>query len=286
MPTVTIGLPVFNGERYLGEAIESVLGQTYSDFELLIADNCSTDGTADICQTYVRSDARVSYARWAKNQGAAANYNLVFSQARGSLFKWAAHDDRLRPQYLEKCVRSHRESAPVLATVYPRTEYIDEDGLISHPDHDAQEATSEGGATRAFQMLQSMNTAHAISGLHNAQLLRRTRLVGSFVSADYVLLLELAMLGRIVFLDTEPLFQRREHLGMSRAANKTTEEVLRWFDPNARSRLSEYNRLRLEYSKSPFMVVGLAPFERLICSIAIVSGYTTSFVRSRVTRAS
>src|SRR5262249_60446249 len=101
----SVGLPVFNGESYLESAITSVLGQTFEDFELIICDNASTDRTAEICNDYAARDSRIRYFRNPRNLGAAPNYNLAFSQARGRYFKWLAHDDRMRPSFLAKTVR-------------------------------------------------------------------------------------------------------------------------------------------------------------------------------------
>ena len=93
IPRLTIGLPVYNGEKYLGESLEALLGQSYEDFELIIADNASTDGTGDICRRYEKQDSRIRCVRQPRNIGCAPNHNFVVWQARGELFKWASHDD-------------------------------------------------------------------------------------------------------------------------------------------------------------------------------------------------
>ena len=87
VPRVSIGLPVYNGENFLAESIESLLGQSYEDFELIISDNASTDGTADICRRYAKQDSRIRYIRQPHNIGSAPNHNFVIEQARGELFK-------------------------------------------------------------------------------------------------------------------------------------------------------------------------------------------------------
>ncbi|MEO1397469.1 MAG: glycosyltransferase, partial [Pseudomonadota bacterium] len=92
-PLVSLGLPVFNGADYLAEAIESILNQSLADFELILCDNASSDQTESICRSFAERDARVRYIRQARNLGAAANYNLAFEEARGTFFKWCAHDD-------------------------------------------------------------------------------------------------------------------------------------------------------------------------------------------------
>ena len=75
---VSLGLPVYNGERFVGQAIQSVLDQTFTDFELIISDNASTDSTPDICEDFARKDPRIRYIPQEINIGAKANFNRVF----------------------------------------------------------------------------------------------------------------------------------------------------------------------------------------------------------------
>ena len=99
-PLVSIGLPVRNGERYLGEAVRSVLDQEYGRLELVISDNASDDGTEEICREFARSDARVRYHRQSQNIGLVANFNAVLHLATGTYFKWMGDDDWLTPTYV------------------------------------------------------------------------------------------------------------------------------------------------------------------------------------------
>ena len=101
---VTIGLPVYNGETYLEETLDSILNQTYTEFELIISDNGSSDGTRLICEEYAAKDDRIKYYRSVKNLGAAPNYNRAFELSSGEYFKWADYDDPLAPEFLSKCV--------------------------------------------------------------------------------------------------------------------------------------------------------------------------------------
>lgn len=108
VPLVSIGLPVYNGENYVREAIDSLLAQTLSDFELLISDNASTDGTRRICEAYARVDNRVRYLRQNENIGAGRNFEYVLDHARGQYFMWAAHDDAWAANWLEVLVKAIR----------------------------------------------------------------------------------------------------------------------------------------------------------------------------------
>ncbi len=94
IPRVSIGMPVYNGEKFIRDALDSLLAQTFSDFELIISDNASTDDTEAICRDYAAKDVRIRYVRQAENLGAAANFKFVLDEAVGEYFMWAAHDDR------------------------------------------------------------------------------------------------------------------------------------------------------------------------------------------------
>src|SRR4029077_16300744 len=124
---VSIGLPVYNGERFLPAAVGSLLSQTYAHFELIISDNASTDGTEEICRRYASADARVWCSRCETNVGPRRNFNRLFELAQGEYFKWAAHDDAYGADFLLKCVEAlERDSGAVLS--YPRAVVIDAEG--------------------------------------------------------------------------------------------------------------------------------------------------------------
>ncbi len=103
-PRVSIGMPVYNGGLFIREALDSLLAQTFTDFELIISDNASTDGTESICREYADKDARIRYVRQAQNLGAAANFKFVLDESVGEYFMWAAADDVWLPTFVRVCV--------------------------------------------------------------------------------------------------------------------------------------------------------------------------------------
>lgn len=117
-------MPVFNGQDHLGKAIDTLLGQTFGDLELIISDNASTDLTAEVCRERAQRDARVRYTRSGANIGPVPNFQRALSLARGELFMWAAHDDEWAPTYLERCVARLRERDEVIL-VGTRTALLD-----------------------------------------------------------------------------------------------------------------------------------------------------------------
>jgi glycosyltransferase involved in cell wall biosynthesis len=128
-PRLSVGLPVYNGEKYIRESIDSLLGQTYEDFELVISDNASTDSTADICQQYAKQDSRIRYIRQPRNIGLSPNHNFVFAQARGELFKWAAADDLYGRDLLKLCIEA-LDSHPEVVLAHAWEAAIDENSHV------------------------------------------------------------------------------------------------------------------------------------------------------------
>ena len=234
-PRVTIGMPVFNGERFIEEALESLLEQTFGDFEIVISDNASTDATEAICRSFVARDERVHYHRNRENIGAAPNFNRVLTYARGPYFKWMAHDDVCCPDFLLRCVEVlDRDPAVVLS--YPSALDIDEDGRVMGPcDQDA-----DFGADRAHERFRNvMRTSHAytaIFGLVRVDALRHIPL-RSYPAADTVRLAELALHGRLHRV-REELFLHREHADRGYyVASRSSDDMRAWWDPSARRTL-------------------------------------------------
>ena len=184
-PQVSIGLPVYNGENYLAEAIESILAQTYQNFELVITDNASVDKTREICESYAIVDARVNYFRNEHNLGAAPNFNKSFELSTGKYFKWAAHDDILAPDFLEKCV-AVLENNPDVVLCYPSTTVIDSQGKITQ-DYDFSGRTNSPILQQRFAaLLLSSDLCYEIFGLIRTDVLAKTSLMGNFGHGDGV----------------------------------------------------------------------------------------------------
>lgn len=272
-PRVSIGLPVYNGEDFLETAIRSLLAQDFGDFELIISDNASTDATREICERHAAQDARVRYLRADTNRGAAWNYNRLVGLASGRYFKWQAHDDVCLPQFLSKCVETFAHAPESVVLVYPRAEIIDAEGKpLPRYTPESLDARAAEPHRRLATVLRNLNMACPVFGLMRADALRKTRLIGSFVASDYVLLAELAMLGEIREVP-EMLFQRRLHPRISTYANRSARDLLRWYDPSKRARgplLPPMLALGKEYLGS----VGRLPLggsDRLRCRATVLS---------------
>lgn len=239
-PAVSIGLPVYNGERYLAEAIDAILAQTYRDFELIISDNASTDGTQAICERYAAADPRVRYDRLETNLGAAPNYNRLLDLARGRYFKWGAHDDNIRPTFLAQCV-AVLDARPDVVCAYPATFVIDGEGAVMSEYRDRLDLPQETPHERLVAYLRQnfmrgTGMCNPVFGLIRTEELRKTRLIQDFPASDRSLLGHLTLLGKFVELP-EPLFERRVHDNISTIANRSIRARRAWFNPKAKSGL-------------------------------------------------
>lgn len=215
-PRVTIGVPVYNGERFIRATLDSLLAQSFTDFELIITDNASTDGTEAICRSYAARDPRVSYIRAERNLGPAANYNVAVDRARGEYFKWNAADDVCGRDFLKICVAAlDRDPDAVIA--YPRTRSIDAEGKIIR-DYDYELALDDSRVHmrlhRLVRVKHRMHGAHEMFGVMRHAALVKAGKKRCHVRGDSVLLVRLALLGKFIRLEPFEFFNR-DHSGRS-----------------------------------------------------------------------
>jgi glycosyltransferase involved in cell wall biosynthesis len=209
-PRVSIGMPVYNGEKYLNAAVDSIIGQTFTDFELIISDNASTDKTPQICRAYAAKDNRVRYYRNEVNLGAPRNYNRTVRLSRGKYFKWAAADDVHKKEYLQKCVDVLENDASIVLC-HSKTARINEQGVINGTYDHSMRINSPSRYERFADLISIMsNPCWTVFGVMRKDVLERTPLHGDYRGADANLLAELSLYGRLYEVP-EYLFLRRDH---------------------------------------------------------------------------
>ena len=231
-PRLSIGLPVYNGENYLAEAIESLLGQTYDDFELIISDNASSDRTGDICRHYEAQDQRIRYIRQPHNIGGAPNHNYLVGQARGELFKWAAHDDLYARDLLQRCVEA-LDKFPHVILAHSWTATVDGHGDIIAPIRYTLATASSSAPERFRSMLHDVG-GDDDGGVIRMSVLRRTALLGSFHHSDRTLVAELALHGPF-YQVPDWLYFRRDHPERAERAFVTVRSWCANLDPRRSS---------------------------------------------------
>src|SRR5262245_60354195 len=158
-PPITIGLPVYNREKYLRTALDSLLNQTFGDFELVICDNASTDDTPTIAQEYAARDKRVRFFRNDANVGANRNFNRVFHLSRGKYLKWSTSDDYWAPQTLAQLfpIIDHD---PEIVLCYPKTMICDAAGTPVEPYEDRLHLMEASPAERFINLMDRIGLCH------------------------------------------------------------------------------------------------------------------------------
>jgi glycosyltransferase involved in cell wall biosynthesis len=210
VPRLSIGLPVYNGQNYVAEALDDLLKQSYQDFELIISDNASTDGTAEICRDYAARDPRIRYVRQPKNIGAAPNHNFVVREAKGEFFKWAAHDDLFGPDLLARCVQALDEHPDaVLSHAYMAI--VDETGETIE-EYDYSLATDSPYPAERFRSLLLTEGGDDFYGVVRTDVMRRIAPHDSYHNAGRKLVAEISLYGKFHQVP-EVMFFRRDHPG-------------------------------------------------------------------------
>jgi glycosyltransferase involved in cell wall biosynthesis len=305
---LSVGLPVYNGEKYVADSIESLLGQTYGDFELIISDNASTDSTVDICLDYAKRDQRVRVIRQPVNLGLAPNHNLVRDEARGEFFKWAAADDLYGRDLFAHCVDAlDRYPDVILAHAYEGV--VDGDGNVTQ----AMEYPLITDASRPSERFRSwlfgssglfdstdpdhpgmlrVDNNGILSfcdeyGVIRTAALRSIKPHGSYHHPDRIVVTELLLRGRF-HITPEWLYFRRDNTDRSYNKSPTIRARCEISDPRRKNRLLHPTaRLVGEYFLGYVNAIRQGPIpaaEKRACYRHLaqwVSDRATSKVRSR-----
>ena len=264
-PKVSVGVPVFNGEQFLAEALDSILAQTFQDFEVVISDNASTDGTAQICRSYAERDSRIRYYRSDINRGAAWNHNRVFELARGEYFKWLSHDDFCAPEFLEECV-AVLDGDPGIVLCFARTQIVDAQRrpVTMYDVPSMTRIDSPHPYQRFHGVICPNHWCFEVYGVGRTDVLRETPLIDNgYTGSDRTLLADLALQGRFYEIPACRLFNRDHPSRSIRLYTAYTAGA--WYDPKleGKIRLPRWRRL-LEHTKTVSRSE-LSWWERICC---------------------
>lgn len=262
-PKISIGLPVFNGDRFIEETLNSILTQTFSDFELIICDNASTDRTGEICRDYQSRDSRISYHRNEANIGGGNNANLTFYKSKGMYFCWAAHDDVYAPNFFERCAEVLDNNLDVVLC-HTVVKKIDENGNFLGI------VNREKGAFltphERFRSLAGLDhDCEDICGLIRSDILQRTSLNLNYTDSDRTLLVELSLFGRF-YQVAEPLFYKRLHPNMSTIEFPDWHGRMAWFFPDIKQKPTFPHWLQLLHYIRIIVGSPISISEKLECS--------------------
>jgi glycosyltransferase involved in cell wall biosynthesis len=232
-PRISIGMPLYNCELYVAEAIESHLRQTYTDFELVITDNASTDGSPEICRAYAAKDSRIKYHCNPRNLGAGGNFRRCFELSEGEYFRWTPSDDVVGAELLELCVEI-LDRDPTVLVAYPRTRLIDANSQVLRDYDENLHLMEDRPSTRFKEAARRLRLCNLQYGLTRRETLARTGLIRNYAGGDIPLILELSLYGKF-FEVPKTLFFRRMHEAAS-SAMKDSKDVMALYDPQKREK--------------------------------------------------
>ena len=235
-------MPVYNGEPYIGAALSSLLAQSFGDFELIVSDNASTDGTAEVCRAFATRDVRVKYSRSAENKGSAWNFNRVFELSTAPYFMWAAHDDLWDRCYVQRCVEL-LEAVPDAVLCSTRAAAIGSDGQWLKDLRMGPDLASDSPAERFRRFLVGSTAFHSFFGLMRTEAVRKTSLLRSCDGADELLLANLTLLGKSCEVP-ECLFYNRETSSRASRAYDAADLAV-WYSPANRGKSPSAHLSRL-----------------------------------------
>jgi len=228
---LTIGLPVYNGEKYVEETLVSLQNQTYTDYKLIISDNASTDRTQEICQTYASTDDRICYVRNETNIGAMQNWYKTFQLSSGEYFLGAAHDDVFHPDFVQQCI-DVLDRFPDTVVCYTKTKLIDENGNFLKEFDLSTDISSPKPHVRLYNALSTDLLCIQLLGVFRSSAFRQTREFWGYYGCDRNALAELSLLGGIYEVQ-DYFFYHRLHpaaLGAAKNSGRSLKELQLW-DP-------------------------------------------------------
>lgn len=267
MPMVSIGVPVFNGEKTLALMLDSLLSQTLTDFEIIISDNASTDKTADIAKDYLRRDQRIRYLRQNENIGPERNFKYVFDQARGRFFMWSASDDIRSTNFLFENVKFLEKHIDYVASTSPNCfEGQDQNGVAFVR---FELSGSEDDRTKEF--FRYCWVSHGIfNSVIRTEVLHNCEAMGqSFLGADWAIDLYLASKGKIHRTESELMILGANGISKSQNAWKLYRaSFINWFLPF--HKLSVYT-IRLTSSRPLIMRM---QFLKILFELNMRAAYT------------
>lgn len=241
-PLVSIGMPIYNSEKFIRPALDSLLKQDYEHFEVIISDNHSTDATREICLDYTARDGRVRYFRNEMNVGAIKNFNKVFELSQGEYFMWHAHDDYRESNYISSCLN--------ILGVHPNIILCCSNALLNEKGcfRELKENFNTMGMSpnKRFRKILWNNSCASIYGLMRRSVLRETGLFRDTIGSDNLLLAELSLMGEFFQI---PLVLFKISIRSGNVVKKVKSVFEAILPDDARASFFPFTKLAIEHWK-------------------------------------
>jgi len=251
MSKIGIGLPVYNGERFIRSKIESILNQTFKNFELIISDNCSNDKTQQICEEYSENDIRIKYFRQTENIGAAKNFEFVLQKSNSEFFMWTGVDDVLLPKFIEKNLKELESNDKNVASICKIQSYQPDDELIKIDQKELEYSqfmkkmrnyvrprfifSIEGDYHRKARIYLKKSSCQVIYSIFKSDVIKKSIIKNSFLGHDWAIFLNVLKYGNLTVIDEVLMYEYERGISgkglisSSKQFNKGIGVVFPWF---------------------------------------------------------
>jgi glycosyltransferase involved in cell wall biosynthesis len=223
MSKITVGLPVYNGERFLRPKLDSIIKQTYKEFELVISDNASNDATEKICREYMDKDNRIKYFRQEKNMGVTRNFEFVLEKASGDYFMWTGVDDMLLPEFIEKNIQSLNNDNECVASISKINYYQPDDENIQNNKKDLEYTTLikkirefvrprnifplNGDFSIKSRKYLKGSSCQVIYSVFKLEVIKKSIVSESFLGNDWAIFLNVLKYGNLAVIDDVLMYE-------------------------------------------------------------------------------
>jgi glycosyltransferase involved in cell wall biosynthesis len=239
-PLVSIGLPTFNGEKWIEETINCLLKQDYPNFHIIISDNASTDSTGKICKAFPDNYENIKYFRQDNNIGGSENFNFLIQKAHGKYFMFAGDHDLFDLSYISRCVKELEQNNNI-NLCYSKSHLIGEEGDFIEEMNDTIITTGMSPVRRYIYFLKNADRLNMLYGVIRLDVLKNIRGFKKIIGPDDAILAELSLKGAFYQIN-EPLFFRRRNRPDAKSKNEYLDRVMKDLDPQKNKKL---NRAKL-----------------------------------------
>ena len=251
MSKISIGLPVYNGERFLRSKIDSILNQTYTNFELIISDNCSNDETQKICEEYIKKDNRIKYHRQEKNFGVTWNFEFVLEKSNGDYFMWTGVDDILLPEFIEKNIIVLEENKECVASISKINSYQPDDEIIQIDKNDLEYSEFikkirnyvrprsifpiRGDFQTKARAYLKKSSCQVIYSIFKSDVIKKSIISESFLGNDWAIFLNVLKYGNLAVIDEVLMYEYERGISAkglissTKQFNKGIGVIFPWF---------------------------------------------------------
>lgn len=245
-PLVVIGLPVFNGEKTILRALNSLLSQNYSNLTLLVLDNCSTDKTIEVIK--IVKDPRLCIVRNSSNLGMVSNFNKALEEAKKlnpTYFMWASHDDYFAPEFLNSCLEEYNNTNDLVLVATKCISFF-EGKQYPSTSHDILEQNPKDRFKKYRRLLHKEGyVGNLFYGLMRFEFISKTSPFENIICFDHMPIYELILKGKFKLIQKELFYKYAGGSSRSLESLKKSQGINNFFHFHFPYIYAEYKILRI-----------------------------------------